>query len=674
MSLAGANRPKGDITTLLDLTDRDAEENALFPLNTEITWFTRDSKRRTLPSTPHFQEIPFRGPASFGQRFTFDVGSLQAGDLVHGMAIQIRLTHWLDPTSAAALAGDLVTHAEDQGLWWQFINNLGANILASAELEVDGVSIETLDGDFIHIHNSLFPDVNAQFGMATDQVGYRPIKSLVGKQNSYPYPTEDGIVTVLLPFFFMRVRFNECLPLTAIKEGNVRVNVTLRPFNEVVRQVRGYRADNCSTPLSQKFDLIEPHLSFLQIAPGYPSVTLTSPNSAVSIMNNLNQVYAGRFQTSYSVTGSCRADFTADYTNFVIGLSPNPSGSNPTNFPTTAPYYDIYIRFSISGTLIIWNLYNGQGQSYGSGTVSKGDFFSLIYNATGEFIALQNQTVIGNFTATASGPLFLVASFNSYAAYPPCNLRNISFTAVADAQISYPNTKSVISSITTPDLAHVCLLVFSSLVSGTFREKIMREPYEFLYRELQSFLFDEPLTYQVAKSANTDVVSVQLPIEANHPLEEIIWVVRRRAVRENNEWYNFGSFLERDFAYAPALEQTPLMMAAKIQANGQTLVEGDERYFRRQIGRHHNGGVVAYTQYIYGYSFAKSPGTHQPSGTANASRLNSLRLAIDVQVPSVFQNPAAHASKDITWEVRVYVLALNWMRVQNGLVNRVYQD
>jgi len=33
-------RPGGDITTLLDLTNRDAQENDLFPLDTNVTWFT----------------------------------------------------------------------------------------------------------------------------------------------------------------------------------------------------------------------------------------------------------------------------------------------------------------------------------------------------------------------------------------------------------------------------------------------------------------------------------------------------------------------------------------------------------------------------------------------------------------------------------------------------------
>ena len=89
-------RPGGDISTLLDLADRDEEDNDFFPLDTQMTAFTRSPDRRNIPFVPVVQDFPFRGPASYGQRFTFDIGSLPSGDLMLGTAIQIQLSHWLD--------------------------------------------------------------------------------------------------------------------------------------------------------------------------------------------------------------------------------------------------------------------------------------------------------------------------------------------------------------------------------------------------------------------------------------------------------------------------------------------------------------------------------------------------------------------------------------------------
>lgn len=312
-----------------------------------------------------------------------------------------------------------------------------------------------------------------------------------------------------------------------------------------------------------------------------------------------------------------------------------------------------------------------------SGLINMGDIIQIRYTGI-RFEVLINGIVKRSIIKQASGSLYLVAQTNSYALVPLTVITDVSFTPLTGGQIRYPSTTTATAVANPPDFDRVGLLTWGTLVTGTFRERMMREPYEFLYRELQSFLFDEPITYQIVKTTNSDVVSVQLPIEANHPIEEVIWVIRRRAVADNNEWYNFGSYLERDFAYAAAsgipLEQRPLLTYARLQANGQPLIEGDERYFRRQIGQHHDGGYTAYNQYVYGYSFAKTPGDHQPSGTANASRLSSFRLTLDVAVPTVFKSPSANASTDLTWEVRVYVLALNWLRVENGLVNRIYQD
>ena len=94
----------------MDLTNRDLQENDLFPLKSETTWFTRDKERRVLPFTPLIQEIPIRGPAAFGQYFSFDLGSLQTGDILFGTVLQIRLGHWLDDQTILRLLGSIYTY------------------------------------------------------------------------------------------------------------------------------------------------------------------------------------------------------------------------------------------------------------------------------------------------------------------------------------------------------------------------------------------------------------------------------------------------------------------------------------------------------------------------------------------------------------------------------------
>ena len=180
-------RPGGDITTLLDLTNRDAQENHLFPLDTNITWFTRNQNRRNIPFVPSIQDFSFRGPASYGQRFTFDIGSLPCGDLMYGAAIQVNLNHWLDLTTLTNIAGLNYTYSNVDTSWF-FANSLGSVLIEKAELEIDGVTIEEIDGDFIYLYSSLFADLNSQFGSATDSLGSVSIPDLLSWNPKRNFP------------------------------------------------------------------------------------------------------------------------------------------------------------------------------------------------------------------------------------------------------------------------------------------------------------------------------------------------------------------------------------------------------------------------------------------------------------------------------------------------------
>ena len=476
-----SKQPLGTITTLLDLTNRDLQENDLFPLNTDSTWFTRDTERRVLAFTPSLQEIPLRGPGAFGQRFSFDLGSIVVGDILLGTALQIRLRHWLDPQTQLLLDVGRTTY-DVSGTAWEYANSLGTAIIQQAELEIDGKTVETIDGDFINVYNTLFHDFNEQFGVYYDHIGRLPRNILMNQQTPRLFPTEDGTINCLLPFFYMRCQRQNGLPMIAIRENTVKINITLRPFEECVRQLRGYR-DSC---------------------------TATPVNTTIAFHR----------------------------------------GANP------------YIAETVPAA---------------------------------------------------------------------------------------------------PGFQFVQLLTQGAIVNGPLRQRMLRAPFEIMHREVQTFYFEEPLKYSVGK--REDVIRIQLPLEANHPVEEIIWFVRRRGVRDNNAWTNYTSVLDAEWT---PLEPAPLLQNAILQANGVTLCDADEQYYRQHISTAHRGGILAYNNFIYGYSFAKNPGEHQPSGSFNASRVNSLRLTLDVKPPG--------GVLDANWEVKVFCIALNWLRFENGIANAMFED
>jgi Large eukaryotic DNA virus major capsid protein/Major capsid protein N-terminus len=477
-------RVGGDITTLLDLTPRDRQDNDLFPLNTDQTWFTRDPDRRIIPSVPLIADFPFRGPATFGQRFTFDIGSVPCGDLLLGCAVQIRLPHWLDATTQLHVSSGQYVYTDPATAWF-YANSLGSAIIEKAELEIDGKTVEEIDGDFINVCASLFTDLNEQFGVAIDHLGRCSIPKLLEWNPNRMFPTEDGVLHCVLPFFFMRTRVREALPMIAIKEGAARIHITLRPFTQCVRQRGGAR------------------------------------------------------------------------------------------------------------------------------------------------------------TACDSVPLDTAITFR-------------------DTTFAYDQFFTVKTVATIPDLTSVRLVTFGSILDGKMRDAMLRQSFEIIHREVQTFYFSEPLKYTVSKNSGADTVRISLPLEANHPLEEILWFVRRKDVAGNNEWTNYGNVLEKDYE-AVYNRPEPLLVNAVIQVNGVTICDAEEGYYRELIARHHRGGIIPYEKFIYGYPFARHPGDHQPSGTLNASRVQSLRLVLEVKGGA-------------EWEVKVFCLGINWLRFQNGLAGSVFED
>jgi len=481
--LGGASRPRGDITTLLDLTTRDSQDDYFTPLQSQTTWFTRDKERRVRPFTPAVQNFAFRGPAAFGQRFTFDVGSVSCGDLLFGVMLQVKLSHWLDVTTLLRLQSGRYTYKDPADAWY-YANSIGTTLIAKAELEIEDQIIETIDGDFANIVGTLFPDLNTQMGINTDGVGRAGPTALQGWPQNRPFPTEGGDIIALLPFFFSRTKLKEAFPLIACREGTVRIHITLRPFSECVRAA--------------------------------------------------------------------------------------------------------------------------------AATIACGD--------------------------TPLGKTFL---FN-------------------DTQESFLGTVSVTAATEIPPFQDIQLLTYGAYLNGNIRETMLRQPFEILHRGVESFTFSEPLKYLVNKSG-ADTITIQLPLEANHPMEEILWFVRRKTGR--NEWTNYSSVTnaEYDPIYAPA---KPFLQSATLQINGIDVIHADELYFRDHIARKHRGGIVAFNSYIYGYSFARFPSEHQPSGTVNASRTQNIRLTLTV-------SPPGEANE---WEVAVYVIGLRWLRFENGLGNKMFES
>lgn len=619
------SRPKGGIVTILDLADRDGQDDFFTPITSEHTFLHRD-QTRTIPFTPTLQTFPYRGPATFGNTIMVDLNAADMGDLLHYIGIQIQLDHWLQSPDIYKFLAGIYTYTDPSGAW-TWANALGTVLVERAYIMINDTTIETVDSQFASIFSSLWPNINTQFGLGYDAYGNNPDVRTINPNR--PYPTENGQILCLLPFWFSRSRYAESLPLTSCKDGTIKLYVKFREFADVVRQIQGFRPTCTSTPLNTTFTVATNPTAenFLQ------SVTTTS------------QVYESDFIGSY----------------YKIPLYSSSYQKQISNLPNT--FYTIKYGISRDQYLLVPYLQLVLNTPTAMNLTQI--VFYLVDNPVFEYLYTL-PTPITSTTATISFTNFQIIS-------APGDALQLQFSAVTVNQ----NTPTQITTKSTlPGFANIEIVALTSIVDGEYRDKLMRKPHEMLYRELQPFYFSEPQKYTITRSgtgALNETVTLGVPLECNGPIEEILWVIRRKGVAINNEWTNFGPLLESQIA--PGRYAEELLESASLWINGIPFVEQPGHWYRTHIAQKHKGGIVAYNRYIYGYSFARNPGEHQPSGTINTSKATTVQLRLTVRTPQAATVPAGFDQSIGTgWEVFVYCVGLNWLRFENGIGNRLYSN
>ncbi len=236
------HEPRGDIVTVLDLTDRDAQDDFLFPLDADTTLFTVDrDDKKPMRRTPAMQIVGARGNPGFGNRFIFDLNPSQLPDMIHAVSLQIDLDHWIPASVRARIADGRYSWPTVTDNIWCYANGLGISIIEEASFEVGDLTVDRLTGEFIAAWLAGKQELAAQVALTADCVG---LTAVAAAATPAVFPVENGILTCILPFFFQRYGERTSFPLVSCKEGDVRVIIKLRPFEQVVRQLRGWR-DSC---------------------------------------------------------------------------------------------------------------------------------------------------------------------------------------------------------------------------------------------------------------------------------------------------------------------------------------------------------------------------------------------------------------------------------------------
>ena len=185
----------------------------------------------------------------------------------------------------------------------------------------------------------------------------------------------------------------------------------------------------------------------------------------------------------------------------------------------------------------------------------------------------------------------------------------------------------------------------------------------------------EQVQYTPPYSITGQQTTATISVEFNHPLKEFFFVCQRDEMINRNEWFNYSNLAINEQVsplVSPYLNQinnpggrTDLIAAAKLQLDGyDRFTIRNPTYFRLQQPYDHHTYTPVF-DYIYNYSFALRPEDAQPTGTMNASRIDSI--VWQIQMNPILSNPTIPS-----WQQRgpchivVYGHNYNIFRVING--------
>jgi hypothetical protein len=201
------------------------------------------------------------------------------------------------------------------------------------------------------------------------------------------------------------------------------------------------------------------------------------------------------------------------------------------------------------------------------------------------------------------------------------------------------------------------------------RRMFVSNSHEYLIEQVQ---YTPP--YSISAQQQTATISV----EFNHPLKEFIFVCQRDEMANRNEWFNYSNLAidepiptQGTYDVATYMNSNApsgrmdLIASAKLQLDGydRFMARGPQYFRLEQPYEHHS--VTPVNSFIYNYSFAIRPEDSQPTGTMNASRIDSI--VWQVQMNPILSNPQLPDWKQRgNCRITVYGHNYNVFRVING--------
>jgi len=195
------------------------------------------------------------------------------------------------------------------------------------------------------------------------------------------------------------------------------------------------------------------------------------------------------------------------------------------------------------------------------------------------------------------------------------------------------------------------------------RRRFVSKSHEYLIEQIQ---------YTPLIGVTQAQAQVNIQTDFNHPIKEFIFVARRDFMNQVHEFFNYSSLATNEPLPAsvqpylmPGQVRTDLISTALLQLDGYDRFQVRQAPYFRLVQPYDHHTTTPVQNFIYCYSIALRPEDAQPTGTLNASRIDSVNWQIAMN-PNLNAFDATPPTTRGPCTIRIYAINYNIFRVVNG--------
>jgi hypothetical protein len=193
------------------------EQNLYLNGNPEFSYFKIAYKRYTNFSTEMIQQ-DLHGIVDFGKKIYCPID--RKADLIHRIYLNVELPALMTPQEIAS----------NPPVYYSWVNSVGNALIRIMDIEIGNQVIDRVYGVWMEIWNEL----------TIDNSRIDAYNRMIGKHDNFNATTQPGPLQlkIPLPFWFCR-NIGLALPIVAIQQSNIRINLSLRKWEELIVSTSG---------------------------------------------------------------------------------------------------------------------------------------------------------------------------------------------------------------------------------------------------------------------------------------------------------------------------------------------------------------------------------------------------------------------------------------------------